>query len=81
MGHAPVDWHPWRNNPLDCVHTGRCLNLADGTPVWLTKPFHFRIEIGERGDIAATIFDIETNSACCAKLNELGVGIAFYPVS
>ena len=44
-GHKPVDWHPWRNNPLDCIEDGRRLNLADGSPVWLTKPFHFQIEV------------------------------------
>ena len=76
-GHKPVDWHPWRNNPLDCIEDGRRLNLADGFPVWLTKPFHFQIEVEATGEV----FTMESNAACCAKLNELGVGIAFFPVS
>lgn len=74
-GHKPVDWHVWRNNPLDCIEGGRRLNLEDGSPVWLTKPFHFRIEV----EATKEVFDMASCADCCAKLNELGVGIAYFP--
>ncbi len=77
IGHKPVDWHVWRSNPLYCIMDGRRLNLADGSPVWLTKPFHFQIEVEATGQVFTEV----SCAACCARLKELGVGIAFFPVS
>ncbi len=68
MTHSPIEWHPWRNNPLD--YLGVDLRTPTGKIVRIEKPHYFQLYINN-----VLTQTMDNNMDVCAVLNELEAGV------